>query len=337
MKRSNESHITLAHGNGGRRMRALISEIFIRYLGNASLDPDCDAVTLPFPHAELLFSTDGFTVDPLEFPGGDIGSLAIHGTVNDLAVSGATPQYLSLNTFIEEGLEIAQLTRIIKSMGCAAQACGVKVVAGDTKVVRRGEGSGLYLATSGIGVKATTQRVAISQIRGDDAIIVSGPIGDHGTAVLLAREQFGLQGELKSDAASVVPITNTLLKFSGLRFMRDPTRGGVATVLHEIHRSTGLGVHLQQAAIPVRDEVASVCEILGYDPLYLACEGRVVAVIDQTQADAALRALQRLYDGREAAIIGNLSSHTPYVMLETPLGGQRIVEELENDPLPRIC
>ncbi len=331
------SHITLAHGNGGRRMRELIEEIFVRHLGNDFLDTATDATTLPFPNNELLFSTDGFTVDPLEFPGGDIGSLAIHGTVNDLAVSGATPLYLSLNAFIEEGLEIAQLERIVISMARAAQACAVKVVTGDTKVVRRGEGSGLYLATSGIGAKRATHTLAMSQIKEGDAIIISGPIGDHGTAVMLAREQFGLQGNLQSDAASVLPLTNALLAFDGLRFMRDPTRGGLATVLHEVHHTTQLGVHLKQGDIPIRGEVATVCEILGYDPLYLACEGRVVAIIDHNQADTALSALQAHPSGEDAAIIGTLTNAFPYVMLETLLGGQRIIEELEDDPLPRIC
>ncbi len=334
-------HITLAHGNGGRHMRALITEIFAHHLGNAALDTQCDAATLTFPQPlaeeQLLFTTDGFTVDPLEFPGGDIGSLAIHGTVNDLAVSGAIPLYFSLNAFIEEGLAIAQLERIVISMARAAEACGVKVVTGDTKVVRRGEGSGLYLATSAIGIKRSSLTLAMSQIKSGDVIIISGSIGDHGTAVMLAREAFGLQGALQSDATSVQPLTDALLKFSGLRFMRDPTRGGLATVLHEIHHATSLGTHLKQDAIPVRDEVASVCEILGYDPLYLACEGRVVAVIDKHQASAALDALRALPDGRNAAIIGEIASALPYVMLETPLGGQRIIEELEDEPLPRIC
>ena len=332
-----DSHITLAHGNGGRRMRELINDIFVHHLGNAALDTSCDAATLPFPHDQLIFTTDGFTVEPLEFPGGNIGSLAVHGTVNDLAVSGATPRYLSLNAFIEEGLEIAQLERIVISMAAAAKACGVQIVTGDTKVVRRGEGSGLYLATSGIGTKITTQTLAMSQIEADDAIIISGPIGDHGTAVMLAREQFGLQGKLRSDASSVLPITEALLAFDGLRFMRDPTRGGLATVLHEIHRETDLGIHLKQDQIPVRDEVAAVCEILGYDPLYLACEGRVVAVIKSSQSEAALSALRKLPDGCDAAIIGTVNSTLLYVMLETALGGQRIIEELEDDPLPRIC
>lgn len=329
--------ITLAHGNGGRRMRELIEQLFLRHLGNSLLDGDSDATTVPFNHDQLLFTTDGFTVEPLAFPGGDIGSLAIHGTVNDIAVSGGTPLYLSLNAFIEEGLAIAQLERIVKSIATAAEASDVRIVTGDTKVVRRGEASGLYLATSGIGIKASTHQLAMSQIRPGDAIIVSGPIGDHGTAVMLAREEFGLLGSLQSDAASLLPLTTALLKYDGVRFMRDPTRGGLATVLHEIHHATQLGVHLKQADIPVRDEVASMCEILGYDPLYLACEGRVVAVIDHTQAEAALKAIQAFPNGGRAAIIGTLTDTLPYVMLETPLGGQRIIEELEDDPLPRIC
>jgi len=332
-----EPLITLAHGNGGRHMRELIDRIFARHLDNESLDTRCDAVTIPFPDDQLLFTTDGFTVEPLEFPGGDIGSLAVHGTVNDIAVSGGTPLYLSLNAFIEEGLEVARLERIVRSMAAAAEAAGARVVAGDTKIVRRGEGSGLYLATSGIGVKNTSSILALSQIKAGDAVIVTGPVGDHGTAVMLAREAFGLQGKLQSDATSVLPLTDALLKFGGLRFMRDPTRGGLATVLHEIHHHTGLGIHLQQSDIPVRDEVQSLCEILGYDPLYLACEGRVVAIIDPSQADDAVTALRALPDGRDAAIIGKLTDTLPYVMLETPLGGQRIIEELEDEPLPRIC
>lgn len=329
--------ITLAHGNGGRRMRELIEQLFIRHLGNPLLDGDRDAATLPFNHEQLLFTTDGFTVDPLEFPGGDIGSLSIHGTVNDLAVSGATPLYLSLNVFIEEGLPVAQLERVVESMAAAAAASNVSIVTGDTKVVRRGEGSGLYLATSGIGVKASPHLLGQSQIRPGDAVIVSGPVGDHGAAVMLAREEFGLRGALQSDATSVLPLTAALLQFDGLRFMRDPTRGGLATVLHEIHCATGHGVHLKQSEIPIRDEVQSLCEMLGYDPLYLACEGRVVAIIDAPQAKDAVANLHALPDGRDASIVGNITDTLPYVMLETPLGGQRIIEALEDDPLPRIC
>ncbi len=220
----------------------------------------------------MVVTTDGFTVQPLEFPGGDIGSLAVHGTVNDLAVSGAIPRYLTLNAFIEEGLEVALLERIVISMARAARESGVQIVAGDTKVLRRGEGGGVYFATTGIGVRNTAVRLGMSAIQSGDRVLISGPVGDHGTAVMLAREQFGLRGDLQSDATSVLPIAQALLAVPGLRFMRDPTRGGLATVVNEICRATRLGVHLDGPAIPVRDPVRSVCEMLGYDPLYLACE-----------------------------------------------------------------
>jgi hydrogenase expression/formation protein HypE len=332
-----DSHISLAHGNGGRFMRELIEQVFARHLANPQLDVRADAVTLPWDDGELVFTTDGFTVQPLEFPGGDIGSLAVHGTVNDLAVAGAAPRYLSLNAFIEEGLEIAQLERIVKSLARAARELDIAVVAGDTKVLRRGEGGGLYLATTGIGVRATGVDVSMARIRDGDCILVSGPVGDHGIAVLLAREQFGLRGQLKSDAASVLPLTQALLGLPGLRFMRDPTRGGIAAVAHEIVHATRLGVVLNQATIPVRDQVQSVCEMLGYDPYYLACEGRVVAVVSPDDSDAALAAWQAQVTGSNAALIGRITAAPARVRLATALGGERYLEELEDDPLPRIC
>lgn len=332
-----DTHIALAHGNGGRYMRELIESVFARHLGNPSLDTQADAVTLTLETRELLFTTDGFTVQPLEFPGGDIGSLAVHGTTNDLAVAGAAPRYLSLNAFIEEGLEIAVLDRVIGSLARAAQEIGVRVAAGDTKVVRRGEGGGLYLATTGIGTRLPGPLLGLNQIRDGDAILVSGPVGDHGIAVMLAREQFGLRGDLCSDAASVLPLTRTLLDFSGLRFMRDPTRGGLATVCHEIRHATGMGLRLQARHIPIRDPVQSVCDMLGYDPLFLACEGRVVAVLAADQAEAAAQTLRRLPGGEQARVIGRVEAGTRHVVLHTELGGQRILDELEDDPLPRIC
>ena len=332
-----DTHIALAHGNGGRYMRELIDGIFARHLGNPALDTQADAVPLSLDSGELLFTTDGFTVQPLEFPGGDIGSLAVHGTTNDIAVAGGLPRYLSLNAFIEEGLDVAVLDRIIANLARAANDIGVQVAAGDTKVVRRGEGGGLYLATTGIGVRLPGPRIGLKQIRAGDALIVSGPVGDHGIAVMLAREQFGLRGDLLSDAASVLPLTRALLGFSGLRFMRDPTRGGLATVCHEIQHATGLGVHLHLARIPIREPVQSVCEMLGYDPLFLACEGRVVAAIAADQADAAVGVLRSLPGGEAAGVIGHVDTHARHVVLHTELGGQRILEELEDDPLPRIC
>ncbi len=333
-------HISLAHGNGGRLMRELIDEIIAPCLSEVILDTRNDAVTLPLKiaHDQLVMTTDGFTVKPLEFPGGNIGSLAIHGTVNDLAVSGATPLYLSLNMFIEEGLPIVTLHRILHSMQQAALEAKVRIVCGDTKVVPRGEGSELYLATTGVGIKNEKLSLGFDQIKSGDAILVSGPVGDHGIAVMFAREQFGLRGDLKSDATSVLPLTQALLPLPGLRFMRDPTRGGLATVLNEISHSTRLGVRVNKPAIPVRDSVSMVCDMLGYDPLYLACEGRVVAVVDEQDALNALKVWQQLPSGQEAALIGDVrDSDQARVVLRTELGGERYLEELEDDPLPRIC
>jgi len=332
-----DTHISLAHGNGGRYMRELIEELFARHLANDSLDVQVDAASITLDAKEVIFSTDGFTVQPLEFPGGDIGSLAVHGTVNDLAVAGSVPKYLSLNAFIEEGLEIAQLERIIISLASAAKQAGVKVVAGDTKVLRRGEGGGLYLATTGIGIKDSGLKLGLDKIRDGDVMLVSGSVGDHGISVLLAREQFGLRGDLQSDSASVLPLTQALSGMDGLHFMRDPTRGGLATVCHELLRSTNMGIRIDQASIPINDPVQSVCDMLGYDPLFLACEGRVVAIVDPAQAEQVLAKWQALPDGANAAIFGKIDAKLSQVVLQTDLGGERILEELEDDPLPRIC
>ncbi|HZW60206.1 MAG TPA: hydrogenase expression/formation protein HypE [Woeseiaceae bacterium] len=331
-----DERITLAHGNGGRFMRELIDEVFARRLANSVLDTDADAVHIALDGGETLITTDGFTVQPLEFPGGDIGSLAVHGTTNDLAVAGARPLYLTLNAFIEEGLEIATLDRIVASLAAAAREAGVKVCAGDTKVLRRGEGGGLYLATTGVGVRLPGVRPGMRQIRDGDAVLVSGSVGDHGAAIMLAREDFGLRGELVSDSAPVFALAEAMMRFDGLRFMRDPTRGGIASVANEIVRATGIGMRLS-AAMPVRDSVQAVCDMLGYDPCYLACEGRIVAVIDPSQAQAALAAWRALPCGRDAAIVGSMRAAPQRVVLETPLGGERFLEELEDDPLPRIC
>jgi hydrogenase expression/formation protein HypE len=328
--------ISLAHGNGGRFMRELIDEIFFRHLGHSGLDVQADAAPIALNGGEVLITTDGFTVQPIEFPGGDIGSLAVHGTVNDLAVSGAQAQYLTLNAFIEEGMEIATLDRIVRSLARAADEAGVRISAGDTKVVRRGEGGGLYLATTGVGTRLPGVVPSMQRIESGDSVLVSGSVGDHGTAVMLAREEFGMRGDLKSDAASVLPLTREIMKFDGLRFMRDPTRGGIASVAHEIVRATGFGVRFNHS-IPVRDPVRSVCEMLGFDPYYLACEGRVLAVIASDQADAALEAWRRLPSGQDAALVGRIVDAPRRVVLETDLGGERFIEELEDDPLPRIC
>ena len=334
-----DTHISLAHGNGGRMMRELIDELFVRCLASPGLDTRVDAarVELPDDDMQLLVTTDGFTVQPLEYPGGNIGSLAVHGTVNDLAVAGATPAVLTVNAFIEEGLEIATLERLVTTMGKAAREAGVRIAAGDTKVVRRGEGGGVYFATTGIGFRRPHLDLGIHRIGAGDVMLVSGPVGDHGTAVMLAREQFGLKGELESDDASVLPLTQALLDLDGLRFMRDPTRGGLATVACEIAAVTGHGVRLTEASIPVREKVRSVCEMLGYDPYYLACEGRVVAVVAAQDADEALARWRHLPAGELAQAIGTVTDAEARVILQTPIGGERFLEELEDDPLPRIC
>ena len=337
--RFRDTHISLAHGNGGRMMRELIDEIFAPALANPQLDTGADAVALPVPEdRDLMVTTDGFTVQPLEFPGGNIGSLAVHGIVNDLAVSGAVPRYLTLSVFLEEGLEIAVLRRVVQGLAGAARDSDVAVVAGDTKVVGRGDCDGIYLAATGVGFRPRGVALGLAHIRPGDRILVSGPIGEHGAAVMLARQEFGLRGELHSDAASVLAQAQALMSAPGLHFMRDPTRGGLATVAHEVARSTGLTVRLSEARIPVNDAVQSVCELLGFDPLYLACEGRVVAVVGREGAATALAALRAV--SPQAASIGEIvetGEGAPQVVLATAFGGERSLDELEEDPLPRIC
>lgn len=332
-----EKYITLAHGNGGRFMRSLIEDVFARHLANPRLDVQTDAVSLPELDGEPVFSVDGFTVQPLEFPGGNIGSLAVHGTVNDLAVSGAQPRYLSLSAIIEEGLEYEKLELYIKSLANAAKQAGVEVVTGDTKVVPRGFGGGIYFITSGIGVRKPDVSIGMNKIEPGDKIVVTGSVGDHGTCVMLAREEFGLKGALQSDSACVLPLTEVMLQFSGLHFMRDPTRGGLATVAHEIMQTRKLRLRLFETEIPVKDPVQSVCEMLGYDPYYLACEGRVVAFVSAADADQMVLKLQSYPSAKDAAIIGQVETGDACVILQTELGGERVLEELEDDPLPRIC
>jgi hydrogenase expression/formation protein HypE len=333
-----DTNISLAHGNGGRYMRELIEEIFAKHLKNDELNVTNDAAKIEIPDdCEIMLTTDGFIVQPLEFPGGNIGELAIHGTINDLAVSGAKAKYLTLNAIIEEGLEIKTLDRIIESLGKAAKAAGVKIVAGDTKVAPRGHGGGLYLATTGIGVKQKKHKLGLDRISQGDAILVSGTIGDHGICVMLAREAFELKGDLKSDNANIFPLCEAIYDLEGIKFMRDPTRGGLAMVCNEIAKFSGFDIILNQESIPVRDEVNSVCEILGYDPYYLACEGRVVAIAAIEDAEKILEIWKKLPNGENASIIGQIDKIGGRVSLRTPIGGSRILDELEDDPLPRIC
>lgn len=328
--------IGLSHGNGGRLMRELIEELFLPALANSTLDVQADAVALPMAeNGELVVTTDGFTVQPLEFPGGNIGSLAVHGTVNDLAVSGAVPKYMTLSLILEEGLEISLLRRVIDALAASARECGIAVVAGDTKVVGRGECDGMYIAVTGLGFRARGATPKLDRVRAGDRILVSGPVGDHGAAVMLARQEFGLRGTLRSDAASVLPQARALLGVEGLRFMRDPTRGGLATVAHEIARATGCTVSLCEEAIPINEPVQSVCELLGFDPLYLASEGRIVAVVAPEDLDTALARLRAVAPA--AMPIGEIRAGPRQVVLETTFGGLRCLDELEEDPLPRIC
>lgn len=331
-----QERITLAHGNGGRFMRELIEELVAPHFANPGLDTSADAVALGLK-GDLLITTDGFTVQPLEFPGGDIGKLAVHGTVNDLAVAGAEPKALTLGMMIEEGLPAETLRRLMASLAAAAYESKVQVLAGDTKVVPRGHGGGLYLTTSGVGIRRSRARMGLDCIEPGSVLLVSGPVGDHGIAVMFAREDFDLQGNIVSDCASVLPLTSALWDDDGVQFLRDPTRGGLATVAHEIAEGTGLQVRLYEQNVPVRDEVTGVCEILGYDPYYLACEGRVVAVAAPEAADRILERWRALPEGRGAAVIGRVEEGRPRVVCETEIGGERIIEELEDDPLPRIC
>jgi len=323
-------------------MRELIADVFARHLADAersdSLNVTLDAAPIPLDGGgQPYITTDGFIVQPLEFPGGDIGSLAVNGTVNDLAVAGATPRYLSLNAFIEEGLEIATLERIVRSLATAARAAGVQVVAGDTKVLPRGEGGGLYLATTGVGLRPAGVDLGLHRVRPGDAIVVSGPIGDHGIAVLLAREDFDIGGDVRSDCGHVIELARTAMDLDGLRFMRDPTRAGLAGVAWEISRHAGVTVRLRETNVPVRDSVQMVCEMLGYDPWYLACEGRVVAVVAAEEADELCARWRDLERGGGAAVIGVVEAGQPRIVLETAIGGERLLEDLEEDPLPRIC
>jgi hydrogenase expression/formation protein HypE len=331
----NDKYIRLAHGNGGVYMRELIDGVFARYLGNPLLDTAVDACVLSQDLQNPVITTDGFSVQPLEFPGGNIGSLAIHGVVNDLAVAGGIPRFITVTAFIEEGLEVAVLERIVEAMARAAKDAGVFVVAGDTKIVPRGHGGGVYFSMTAVGEQDPSYHdLSMNSIRLGDKLVVSGTVGDHGAAVMLAREDFGLSGTVLSDSASVLPLVQDLP--DGVRFMRDPTRGGLATVAHEIVLSTGFELYLEQVRIPFHPAVQTVCDILGYDPLYLACEGRVLAVVAPELADDVVALWQERKMG-DAAVIGEVREAGSRVILQTELGGQRVLEELEDDPLPRIC
>jgi len=336
-----DKQITLAHGAGGKSSHVLVETLFLRELSNPVLDGLGDAAvlgTLP-AGARLAFTTDASVVKPRFFPGGDIGELAVNGTVNDLAMAGARPLWLTASFILEEGLTTEELTRVVQSMAAAARRAGVTVVAGDTKVVERGKADGVYIATAGVGILERDIDLSPARVREGDQVIVSGSIGDHGMAIMIARGDLELETDLRSDTAPVHELAAGLLDATdAVRWLRDPTRGGVATVLAELALAAELGVVLDEAALPIRDEVNGACEILGIDPLYVANEGKLVAVVGPEGVDAALAALRSHPLGAEAVVIGEVRADPPgMVLLDTAFGGSRVVDMLAGDPLPRIC
>ncbi len=334
-----EKVVRLAHGAGGRMMAELIRNLFVPPLDNPYLRQMADAALLEVSGSRLALSTDSFVVRPLFFPGGDIGSLAVYGTVNDLAMSGARPLALTAGFILEEGLELQVLERVVRSMAEAARTAGVLVVAGDTKVVERGHGDGLYINTTGLGVVPAGVEVGPERGRPGDVVLLSGTIGDHGIAVLSQREGLGFETTLQSDSAPLHGLVEVLLGAAPhTHTLRDPTRGGLAAVLNELAAASGVGIELDEAAIPVRPAVRAACEMLGFDPLDVANEGKLVAFVPAEEAEAALKALRSHPRGGDAACIGFLTAEHPgLVLARTPIGGRRVVDMPPGELLPRIC
>ena len=331
--------VLLAHGEGARLTRRLVREVLVEALDNAHLRALGDGAVLPAIDGPVVMTTDSFVVSPLVFPGGDIGSLAVHGTVNDLAVSGAEPLYLSLALIVEEGLPLATLGAVVASVARTARVCGVPIVTGDTKVVPRGAADGLFLNTTGIGRLRAGTDLGAHRVRPGDGILVSGTLGDHGVAVLAAREDLGLGEGLVSDTAPLHGLVGTLLD-AGLdvRFLRDATRGGVSAVLHELAEASGLSAVVEESAVPLSDAVRGACELLGLDPLYVANEGKLVAVVAAADAARALDCLRAHPLGRRAAIIGRIGAASDHgVLVRGLLGALRVLDEPTGAPLPRIC
>jgi hydrogenase expression/formation protein HypE len=332
--------VTLAHGAGGKASAALVDAVFLEAFRNDALQELDDGALLALPSGECLaFATDSFVVRPRRFPGGSIGHLAVHGTVNDLAMCGARPMWLSAAFVIEEGFAVGELTAIVADMAEAARAAGVTVVTGDTKVVDTGAADGLYITTAGIGVVPAGRRLGPDLVQPGDVVLVSGTLADHGVAVMLARGDLDLEADVKSDTAPLGELVEALLAAApGTRWLRDPTRGGVGTVCNELAADAGVAVVLHEAALPLRRPVVGACDLLGIDPLYVANEGKLLAVVPAEQADAALAALQAHPLGSDAAVIGRMAAEPErIVLLETSFGGTRIVDMLVGDPLPRIC
>jgi hydrogenase expression/formation protein HypE len=332
-------HILLGHGSGGKLTARLIEDLILPAFRNPALERLDDQAIVPFGGARLAFTTDSYVVTPIFFPGGDIGELAVNGTVNDLAMGGARPLYLSLALILEEGLALEELQRVIASVRRAAERAHVEVVTGDTKVVGRGSGDKIFINTTGIGIVPPGVDLSSSRVESGDRILVSGPIGDHGIAILSRREGLEFDGQIESDTAPLHELVAALLETEpSVHALRDPTRGGVAATLVEIATRQRLGIEVDESAVPVRDAVRGACEILGLDPLLVANEGKLVAFVPQAAAEGALLALQRHPLGREARIIGRVSAEHPgFVTLRTPIGGQRILDLPFGESLPRIC
>lgn len=338
---SKTENILLGHGSGGKLSHDLIDSIFVKYFNNDYLDKQTDSAILNPEGKKLAFTTDSFVVDPIFFPGGNIGKLAIAGTVNDLAVSGATPKYLSCGFIIEEGFALKDLETIVKTMSEEAKKAGIIIVTGDTKVVDRGKCDKVYINTSGIGL-LEEKHLGIStaqNLKKGDKIIINGSIGDHGMAVMAARNELNISADIESDCACLNNMISEVLEVSdSIRFMRDATRGGLGTVLSELAKSHNLGVHIQEEYLPINEGVKGMCELLGFDPLYVANEGKVVIVVSSEDAEKVLEILHKNEYGKEAAIIGEISDdHPGSSWLETSVGGKRIIDMLSGQQLPRIC
>ncbi|WP_027476513.1 hydrogenase expression/formation protein HypE [Curvibacter gracilis] len=332
--------IDMNHGAGGRASAQLIEELFLPALDNAFLRQGNDGATLPLPPAgRLVMSTDGHVVSPLFFPGGDLGALSVHGTLNDVAMMGAAPLYLSASFILEEGFALADLQRLVQSMGRAAREAGVPVVTGDTKVVERGKGDGVFISTTGVGVVAPGIDVSGAHARAGDVVLLSGPIGEHGVAVLSQRESLAFETAILSDSAALHTLVADMLQAApGLHVLRDPTRGGLATTLNEIARQSAVGMVLEEAAIEVLPQVEAACELLGLDPLYIANEGKLVAICAPDDEAAVLAAMRAHPLGRRATRIGTVSADPHhFVQMNTRFGGKRVVDWLSGEPLPRIC
>ena len=337
---SEHTTVLLAHGGGGRLTQSLIETLFLDAFRNPALAALHDGAVLSLEGGRFAFSTDSFVIRPLFFPGGDIGSLAVHGTVNDVAMCGARPIALSAGFILEEGLPMQDLRRVVLSMKEAAALSGVPIVTGDTKVVDRGTGDGIFINTPGLGLIPPGIEIDPRRARPGDAVILSGSIADHGIAVLSVREGLRFETELKSDSAPLHALVEKILAAAGgdVHVLRDPTRGGVASALNEIASASGAGIRISEAAIPVREEVRGACEILGLDPLYVANEGKCLAIVAREKAEAVLSAMRNDPLGREAALIGEVvEEHRGKVVLRSRIGGSRVVEMLSGEPLPRIC